>query len=393
MFDFHIVVIGPVVLHDQLHQIRIGTLSEAFETPLPPELKIPVMLQENVQWSPDSLQLGRAEYELGVDNWLAHKMVGTSETAVTAVDNHWLGVLQDVLHAVIYRDQRGPSSRARLRPDGTVVINGAVVLIVESKVLATDLDPEDLTRKLFPEAARVFPKQSQSTVGVLMSPTHAYLYELKLVTGPFQAVQLAAYTVSNIADRLRFITDIVKLCRWFITVVGPNSSFHLLPNIRTPTPNGHFVTWTADGLIKEYTRPIRDGMLDNIAAVYALQLENVEWGAMLNDCTVNISRVGVELRHALQTGLITQQQAMDGVRAALNQLHEAGWAHCDVHTGNVFVTSDGVVFLDDLEYLTPTNGDIIDHDLRLPHGTIAPTNAEQLDELQYGMFCAEVQLL
>ena len=350
------------------------------------------MLPENVQRYPGSLQLGCAEYELAVDNWLAHKMVGASEAAVTALDGHWLGLLQDTLHAVIFRDQRGPSSRARLRPDATVVLNNAVLLIVESKASAVDLHENDLTRKLFPEAARVFPKGSQSTVGVLVSPSHAYLYEIKLVVGSFQAVQLAAYTVSNMVDRLRFITDILKLCRWFITVEGPNTQFHLMPNVRTRTPNGHYVTWTCDGLVKEYTAPIRDGMLTNIAAVYALRLANVEWGTVVTDSTVNISRVGVELRYALRANQVTRQQAMDGVRAALNQLHAAGWTHCDVHIGNVFVASDGIVFLDDLEYLTRTDGTIIEHDLRLAHDAV-PTGPVHLDELQFERFCAELLLM
>jgi hypothetical protein len=380
-------------LSNELAHMQIGTLRGAFYDPLPTDWKIPAMLQDNVRNFGDSLRLGKAEYDLAVDNWLLHKMVGTSETAVTALDSAWLGLLQDVLHAVIYRDEKGPSSRARLRPDGTVVLQGAVLLLVESKADAKDLRPDDLTRKLFPEAVRVFPRQSQSTVGVLMSPTHASLYEIKLVNGAFEAVSLAAYTVSNVVDRMRFITDIVKLCRWFITVKSPNSNFHLMPNIRTRTPNGHFVTWTADGLLKEYSAPIREGMLANIATVYALKLPNVEWGSIVNDSMVNISRVGVELRCAVHADLITRQEAIDGVRAALDQLHEAGWAHCDVHAGNVFVTSDGVVFLDDLEYLVRADGNIIAHNLRLPHGTVPPTNPCELDDLQFKAFRADVLVI
>jgi hypothetical protein len=388
-----VVASAPAIsFHNVLGQMQIGTLGGAFETPLPHGWKMPVMLLENVQRFAGSLQWGCAEYELAVDNWLAHKMVGTSEAAVTALDGHWLGLLQDVLHAVIYRDQKGPSSRARLRPDGTVVLKDAVILIVEAKADVRDLNANDLIRKLFPAAVRVFPNQSLSTVGVLMSPTHAYLYEIRFTAGSFVAVELAAYTVSNIADRLRFITDIIKLCRWFITVQGPTSHFHLMPNVRTRTPNGHYVTWTANGLLKEYSLPIRDGMLDNIAAVYELHLANVEWGNLVNNSIVNISRVGVELRHALQTNQITREQAIGGVRAALDQLHAADWAHCDVHSGNVFVTSEGVVFLDDLEYLAKTNGTIIEHDLRLAHGTV-PTSPQNLDELQFEVFCADLLLM
>lgn len=57
----------------------------------------------------------------------------------------------------------------------------------------------------------------------------------------------------------------------------------------------------------------------------------------------------------------------------------------------MFVASDGIVFLDDLEYLTRANGVIVEHNLRLAHEAV-PTDPVQLDELQFERFCAELLL-
>jgi serine/threonine protein kinase len=46
---------------------------------------------------------------------------------------------------------------------------------------------------------------------------------------------------------------------------------------------------------------------------------------------------------------------MKQVSKGLEELHAIGFAHCDVCIANVFIDFNGIVFLDDLEYLTPIN--------------------------------------
>ena len=338
---------------------------------------------------------GTAEYGTSVDTWLEHRLVGESEATVTGLDGNWLALLQDVLHATILRDQHDPSSKTALRPDATLLIEEAVFCKVESKARAQDLRVEELTGKFFQGATRVFPRGSMSVLGILTSPSSCRMFKITFdaVTRSFQAVPLAQYTVGLLPDRVRFITDIVKLCRWFITIDGPNRGFHLRPNVRTATPNGHHITWTASGLLKQYRADAErlPAMLLNITAVYQLRLANVEWGAVLPNKDVLITRVGVTLRTAILSELVSRQQAIAGVRAGLDQLHNAGWAHCDLHLDNVFVSmDDNSVFLNDLEYLARTDGPLVPHNYRLSAHTAVPNNPQELDELQFAEFEAAV---
>ena len=88
---------------------------------------------------------------------------------------------------------------------------------------------------------------------------------------------------------------------------------------------------------------------------------------------------------ALAKGYITRDAVVNGVRDALNQLHEKGWAHCDVHMDNVFVSTDAshTVFLGDLEYLVRTDGCVIPHNLRLASAAPDSFTPVELDELQF----------
>jgi len=76
-----------------------------------------------------------------------------------------------------------------------------------------------------------------------------------------------------------------------------------------------------------------------------------------------------------------------GVRAALDQLHGAGWAHCDVHLGNVLVSTDTyTVVLDDLEYLVRLGDQIIPHNFLLPSDATYPSTPLELGERQFEVF-------
>ena len=384
---FTVVPLPVVDFGARVQQHAVGSLEEAFAQPL--DFMIPTGNAALVRDYPATFELGMGSFGLSMDSWLEHKVVGDSEVAVTTLDGSWLGLLQDVFHAAILRDEKDVSSRAYLRPDATALFRNAVGLKIEAKAKAVDLRSDDLTRKLFPDAYLVFPIGSLSIVGALTSITQCELIKISYNenTRAFETAPLGQYTVSILPDRVRFITDIVKLCRWFVTITG--TRFHLTPNVRTRTPNGHFVTWNSNGLVKEYkTAGLRPHLLANIATVYDLRLANVEWGHVDEaNNTVVITRLGHTLQTALAENYVTRQDVVDGVRAALDQLHGAGWAHCDVHLGNVFVSTDThTVFLDDLEYLVRHDGEIIPHNLRLPSDAPVPSTPVELDERQFEAF-------
>jgi serine/threonine protein kinase len=94
-----------------------------------------------------------------------------------------------------------------------------------------------------------------------------------------------------------------------------------------------------------------------------------------------VTRVGTMLSTAIRDGMVTKEQAIAGVRAGIDQLHALGWAHCDITIDNVFVDETGVVFLDDLEYLTPIDSPP-PHLIRVSRDA-RPATARALDELQY----------
>lgn len=70
--------------------------------------------------------------------------------------------------AQIHLDQKDLSSRANLRPDGTVMVNGALAMKIEMKASSNELAGAEgeLLSKLFPAASNVFPRTSQCCLGI-----------------------------------------------------------------------------------------------------------------------------------------------------------------------------------------------------------------------------------
>jgi hypothetical protein len=47
-----------------------------------------------------------------------------------------------------------------------------------------------------------------------------------------------------------------KVMRWMQSISEPNDRYHLCPRIRMETRTRHHVTWTSQGLLKEYNHRI-----------------------------------------------------------------------------------------------------------------------------------------
>jgi hypothetical protein len=134
----------------------------------------------------------------------------------------------------------------------------------------------------------------------------------------------------------------------------PTQRFHLVPDVRRSTPNGHQVTWGVQGTLKEFNRRVSDETIAHINTVYAARLPHVEWGIVIaKSRSIPITRIGIPLQTAVREGLTTIERAIADIEAGARELHGQGLAHCDIHIKNIFVDNDGTASLDDLEYLAP----------------------------------------
>jgi len=406
----HVAVPAPVPATPQLTNLQLilqnntyRDLLDAFTADL--QFKIPCADRRIVERFSEVFEFGDSEIDVAMRSFLEYEPIGSSETAVVSLDSAWLKIIKLLVPGcVVLQNEHDASSTAMKRPDTSIEINGALCLRGEAKYDVIDLETaqEELVDKFHPKAIARFPEKSKKIIGIAsalgmirMCLISHVLERLK----KFEAELRTSYTVSNLSERVRFIVDLFKIMRWMMTVKGANAKFHLSPGIRRITPNRHHVTWTSEGILKEYNHH-RDDIAQRMGfmeRVYTHQppLVHVESGRIFpgtSNCM--ITRIGNKLQTALDRGTVTRAQIMDGVRRGLQELHDLQLAHCDVSVSNVYVDDDGVVFLDDLEYLTPID-DAPPHKTRLPLGIdpASVTTARQLDELQFQKFCSDINSL
>ena len=103
------------------------------------------------------------------------------------------------------------------------------------------------------------------------------------------------------------------------------------------TPNKHHVTWIGATIVKEFktSNKVRN---ERIRTVYANNFPNTEWGTVINENTISISRIGRLLSDCLRNNEITKEQISDGILAGLGQLHSIGLAHTDISIANVLLS-------------------------------------------------------
>jgi len=351
--------------------------------------------QELVRQYPNIFEFGKAEYNLGIDSFISHDELGEGEGAAAGLDREWLLSFQNCVGAVICYDQHDSSSRTRLRPQVTVLCNGAIVLKVLSKGREIDMlaARAELTEKFHTTASDQFPTPYFSIFGVVTCPSKIEIYMLSFDrrTNTFTSSLLpqGTFNVRNVPnDRIRFVQVIFNIMRWLSSIEGPHQQFHLIPGIRTQTPNGHHITFTSQGIFKEYRMSTSIRQISYMGVVYAAKLPNVVWGSVVGERSVLISRIGTLLTTAIANRRISRQVAEDGVRLGLDQLHAIGYAHCDIKVANVFVDASNIVFLDDIEYLTPVaNTEWV---RPFPNNQERPVTARDLDDYQFDLFRLEL---
>jgi hypothetical protein len=290
--------------------------------------KIAITRSDYVDQYPNVFELGICEYGVGIDSLLDHILVGNvgrSEMVTVSRNADFLKVFDICCGFSVLRDQVDPSSVVRLRPDDTIVSNGAVMLKNEAKGDVGDAGAarQELTSKLDKSALFVFPEDSQSIIGMTTFPDRICLYSIDydLSQRHFTSSHLKSYDMRHLHDRVSFAQDIFKIAQWMSTVRGPQSLFHLVPNVRTQTPNGHHITWRDGGICKELkfqsnTRACAaemEAVLSRIKLVYDAHLDNVEWGEVILPNFVNVSRVGFKLRRAINSRMISKVAAIANI--------------------------------------------------------------------------------
>jgi hypothetical protein len=138
------------------------------------------------------------------------------------------------------------------------------------------------------------------------------------------------FEIDSERGRVKFLVHLMKFLRYVVTIEKANQSFHLTAGIRRETRNGHHVTWIREGILKEYGTLRSEQQMEWIGAVYQLALPHVEHGYVLNAKTTVATRVGRKLAACIGDGTITREVAFEQIRLGVQELHESGFAHCDI---------------------------------------------------------------
>eukprot|EP01038_Epipyxis_sp_PR26KG_P001425 gene1425-1997_t len=192
-----------------------------------------------------------------MDAWLAYLTTGQSEYTVVGVDSLWLVIINACCAGIVfYRDEKDKSSKARLRPDSTMFINGAIFAKAEEKGRVEDIGiaTDELCRKFDRKARKLFPLGGNAILGITASKDFISTHLIASANGTFSSTPLKNYNLQFINGRAEFVVDLIKFMRYVSGIAGPHEKFHLVPDVRNRTPNGHHVTWTVDGLVKEFHR-------------------------------------------------------------------------------------------------------------------------------------------
>jgi hypothetical protein len=380
---------------------RQTNLLAVLEAPLPVGFRIPLYDTESIPPEcADTFVRGKCSYGAALDQFLTHiVMTSTSEVDTVALDYCWLSPIYELCGVDAFLDEHDPASSTYKRPNFSFYRRDVLVLKIEAKGVSSNLQEakRELSSKFHPLSLMLFPKNQYSIFGIASSRTVIEICEIRynVQLASFETVDLAGqrYRVDHLEDRVKFIVAIFNVMRWIVSISESQGSFHLKPDRRTKTTNGHFVTLLPDRLRKEYRGAVTDVSLERIQKVYEHRLQNVEWGSVnLETRTSDVTRIGSLVETVIRQRKMSKESVIAGVRAGVEQLHRIGFAHCDIAVQNVFVDLNGVVFLDDLEYVTPVDH-LPPHYTRLPRGGQAPKTAEELDWLQFSTFELEVNSL
>ena len=154
---------------------------------------------------------------------------------------------------LVLQDQHDSSSNTGARPDISIFCNNAICVKMEFKADAALLPvaKEELVSQFSAEASGLFPMNDRTKVGFVGAPSLVEMYLITYVMSSRSYVigdAVRSYRIDDVAERVLLVIDAFKLCRWIIAIKGPTRKFHLVPDVRLKTRNGHHITWTLSGL-------------------------------------------------------------------------------------------------------------------------------------------------
>ncbi|KAH9117482.1 hypothetical protein LEN26_012656 [Aphanomyces euteiches] len=365
--NIHVVVVVPngavpsncrhISVTDLLTQNSLPGMefTEALEKPV--GFDIPVFDAQYVSMWPNSFTQGKAEYGACIDEFLEFTMVNNSELSVVSLDSMWLKLFKVLCTCKIYRDECRESSPCQgRRPDAVIVKKSVLVGKCESKASQKQIENAtlELTDRMADDAYLTFPRGMTSIPAWTTCPDLIQLHRLSFnpLTKKYETTVVRPYYTSNFNFRHDFVVDVFKILKWVFAIQDPNALMHLFPQVRTITPNGHYMTWLKTGIFKKFKTGANVNM-KLIQRVYSASLQHVERGEC-NHVSVTISSIEQTLQNALVHFQDKRHLIIHQIRNALDELHNIGVAHCDVRAANVFVLlSDKRVILGGLEYCRP----------------------------------------
>ena len=398
-------VAGPplISMKERVLSSACPDLLQALHEELP--FIIAVESARHLQYS-NRFEFGTSEYGFDLLAFLDFKRVGTSVTSFASVFYNLVSAIYHSTNILILNDA---SSGAGICCDISVLCNDALCVKMEFKADATEQphEKEELVRNFSAEAGELFPMNGRTMVGLIATPTVVEMFLITYIMSSTSYVignAVRTYRMDDVAERVLLAIDAFKLCRWIVAIEGPTRKFHLVPDLRRKTRNGHHITWKRSGLKKEYNANVSQTTLTRIDTIIRAHLPHVEWGNILSENTVLITSVGCRVRDVLSRLLDPESKAqlkvklIEDVREGLNSLHNLELAHCDLCLESVFYEEarfdrPGRFFISDLEYLTPLHESVPLKNLRLYPGSGVPSTPLELDELNFRSLVSEVELL
>ena len=185
------------------------------------QYKIAVTKLKYVREFPNVFEYGESQYGVAVDSLLEHLLVGNvglAEVTTTSRNADFLKIFDACCGYQLFRDQHDPSSVGALRPDDTLMFNGAMVFRNEAKGdLRLKLMAEgELTDKLDEGAIKLFPANSQTIFSMTTFPNsiHIYALDFDLASNEFTITHLQGFDMRLLPERVRFVQAVFKIAQW-----------------------------------------------------------------------------------------------------------------------------------------------------------------------------------
>ena len=397
-------LVEPVsLLEAQAPRVSVQTRVETFRTllnesfvevlhrPLP--FKLPVINMRHVLEYPDILEFGEAEYLTCVDSWIeCFGGCTKSDFTVAANDVLWQNMLRAVCRRLTVRYNATDSLNETYCPSAfSAMYKGMMVMRGEAtwdckyqhKIVKEMID------RFHPSAIFLFPQVCMEIPVVATSLEGAAIHRIYCESGVFHEEVVKTFQFLTEQGRVEFACDIMKLALWIQGLQERIDPFHLMPDMRTKTRAGNFITLKKCHLTKVFHTGDFSSAVQHINKVYAAKLPNVEQG-LVHRASITITRVGWRLEQAISNHNLTQESAVTGVTRAVQQLHAIGIAHCDLLLENVFVDLiSGTVFVGGLDRCRPL-ADAPPTENDSARAKCLVRSAQDLDNVMFKMLLAEI---